>query len=55
MTRKDFELIAATIRNLDNADHLNKRIIAERFANSLECSNPRFNRERFVTAATKEN
>ena len=60
MTRKDFELIAATLRRLgeDNAlcfDSTDDRdTIARVFANELSHTNPNFNRDRFIKAALPE-
>lgn len=52
MTRKDFELIAETIRFSDIPVESIK-IIAAEFADSLRRTNPRFDVDRFVAAATK--
>lgn len=60
MTRKDFELIAATIK--DELQHVacgeEQRntvcSVAEAFARSLRASNPSFNRERFLRACGVE-
>ena len=52
MTRKDFELIAKTIAGPNFLEE-NKTYIARVFASSLADTNPRFNAERFVAAATK--
>ena len=53
MTRKDFELIAKTIREarLSHSDRVN---LAWDFANVLSTTNPRFDEYRFVIAATKD-
>ena len=60
MTRKHFELIAATINHLtvnQAPDYPalvslpTVRAIAVRFANELEHTNPNFDRERFIAAA----
>lgn len=60
MSRKDFVLIASVIRNLDlgNNDQLtdeNLRLnIAQDFAEALGQTNPLFNSQRFIEAATKQ-
>ena len=63
MTRKDFELIAATINHLTVnqapdypalVSRATQRSIAVRFANELEHTNPAFDRVRFIAAATKD-
>jgi len=56
MTRKDFELIAATLRYCDaHTDTVEEerlvRWVAEKFADVLAGANPRFDRVRFVKAA----
>lgn len=48
MTRKDYELIAATIREIPAFP--SKRIVAEEFATALAGTNPRFDRDRFLKA-----
>lgn len=53
MTRKDFVLIADVIANLDE-DKLNREEIAQAFMTRLRSTNPQFNAERFIAAATKE-
>jgi hypothetical protein len=55
MTRKDFELIAETIRFLefDNVGRISKESIAEQFAKALQRNNSGFKPERFIEAATK--
>lgn len=47
MTRKDFELIASTLK----ASAANE-LVVKAFANTLAHTNPRFNRDRFIEAAT---
>jgi hypothetical protein len=55
MTKQDFELIADTIKQLSTVTctfhgascH---RYLAERFADRLRQTNPRFNRQRFLSA-----
>ena len=51
MTAQHFDLIARTIRALNVHDGL-KMLIARRFADALERTNVRFQRARFITAAT---
>jgi hypothetical protein len=50
MTRKHFELIAATVQSLLVSDE-EKIYIATQFANVLATQNPRFDRSRFIRAA----
>lgn len=62
MTKKDFELIAATIQkvrapeepehfvNAEAFDKMTREIIAGCFADALASQNPRFDRERFLRA-----
>jgi len=58
MSRKDFRLIAETIRNLpsfdvislDNADCVRFSAVVSRFADALATTNPRFDRQRFIAA-----
>jgi hypothetical protein len=50
MTRKDYELIAATIRNLP--EDTQKDEIAQAFAAALRQTNPRFDPARFRRVAT---
>lgn len=56
MTKKDFELIAATIKDgiginrANSAALATQQRIAERFATELAATNPRFDRERFLKA-----
>jgi hypothetical protein len=53
MTRKDFELIAAVLSNSDEViDQFAIDALAEMFADRLEKTNPRFNREVFIIKAT---
>jgi hypothetical protein len=49
MSRKDFVLIAATIKALAISPEDRKRV-AEDFAYTLRTTNPNFNRTRFLTA-----
>src|SRR5512143_2082380 len=51
MTRKDFNNIAGIIVNLD-VDPATKDKIAADFADKLAWSNPRFDKQRFINAAT---
>jgi len=62
MTRKDFKLIAETIRLLPSfetfeengqrypTDVVNFDAVCRRFAGALRTTNPRFNTERFINA-----
>lgn len=50
MTRKDFELIARTVRNLHGISEDTRRNIAWQFANDLSETNPQFDKARFVAA-----
>ena len=56
MTKKDFELIASTfVQQLSNYQDLTPeasaiRGVARQMATQLETTNPRFNRELFLTA-----
>lgn len=59
MTRKDYELIAKTISEiptflLASPVKTSRLVIARRFANQLVSTNPNFDRERFIAAATGE-
>jgi hypothetical protein len=56
MTKKDYELIAGAIREDLNCykdlthEAVAVRVLARRLATQLESTNPRFNRELFLTA-----
>jgi hypothetical protein len=50
MTRKDYELIADTIGGMIYLSETDRATIAHDFADQLEGTNPRFNREMFLTA-----
>lgn len=52
MTKKDFQLIAQTIRDLALDAEWERVKIASQFANALESTNPRFKRDLFIQAAT---
>lgn len=59
MTRKDFELLARTLRNLKFAgsvteQRIERRYIAQEFMAALAEAYPSFNRERFMAAAMRE-
>jgi hypothetical protein len=60
MTRKDFELIAETIRNLEfkyclpQIEDACRVHVAERFSEALKQTNPRFKPDTFVEACLKE-
>ena len=59
MTAKDFRLIADTIAHLPiggtgtDFTTTHRRILAERFANALAETNPRFDRGRFLAASER--
>ena len=58
MTKKHFEFIAQTIAAMPTfspALRDQRRSCALAFASALAATNPRFNRDRFVEAATKTN
>jgi hypothetical protein len=50
MTRKDFELIAEVIATSWHGSEETTADLANRMADALEGTNPRFNREMFLTA-----
>lgn len=60
MTKKDFELIAGVLRDTEaitlkshwDAVWKDRDRLAEAFADALATTNPRFDRERFIAAAT---
>lgn len=55
MTRKDYELIAAAIRNISDAPEANTltvRAIVANIADALGLDNERFNHSTFATACT---
>lgn len=55
MTRKDYRLIADVIHDLADNDRIDPRcasLLRRTFAEELEDHNPRFDRERFMKAAT---
>jgi hypothetical protein len=59
MTSRDFRAIAATIAELDvpasaaeGTVHAYRMYVAQAFARTLSSTNPRFDRERFIAAAT---
>jgi hypothetical protein len=56
MTRKDFQLIAMILRLSRDGQNDTATIseIAHSFANNLGATNPRFNRETFLTACGVE-
>src|SRR5215471_6612029 len=54
MSKKDFILIAAVIANTRNIEATSRALYAESFADALATTNPRFDRERFITACLKE-
>lgn len=52
MSKKDFELIAKTIRFLDVSLE-NKQVVANEFCRALRATNPRFNKSRFYNACIR--
>ncbi len=58
MSRKDFCLIANVLRESfalqANVDAEVRRQLASEFADALRTTNPRFDRERFISAACEE-
>jgi hypothetical protein len=52
MTRKDFELIATAIREYGAQTGTAQFLLAGIFADALAATNPRFDRARFIEAAT---
>lgn len=50
MSRKDFELIASTIHDMDDINETIRQHIAETFAHRLASTNPNFNASRFIDA-----
>ena len=58
MSRKDFQLIAETLRTLPSFTTINPAcsdvvrfdVLVNQFADALRSTNPRFDRERFVSA-----
>ncbi len=55
MTRKDFELIAATLKaargmTAEDTDVLLLNAVARDFADALRCTNKQFNRDKFLRA-----
>lgn len=50
MTRKDYELIAEVVATAWMGNGQMRWDIANRFADELEGGNPRFDRERFLSA-----
>ena len=51
MTRKDFEAIAKIIKDADKAGNIRyPGTLAYTFADYLETTNPRFDRDRFIAA-----
>ena len=60
MTKKDFELIAKTIRSLDlrtptcSSTDYHLRVVARAFAKALHSTNPRFDELRFIEACLDE-
>jgi len=60
MTKKDYELIARALKGIFDAnafcldDDQDKYSVAERMAEALATTNPRFNKERFISACGVE-
>ena len=51
MTKKDFELIAETLKGLSYiTGGIDKRLVIGEFARALQSTNPRFDMERFSQA-----
>lgn len=51
MSKKDYELIARVLRGFTfGIDENEGELLAERFADELRATNPRFHRERFIAA-----
>lgn len=60
MTKKDYELIAATISGFrppiysDDGSGATRRYMAQQFADALATTSPKFDRERFLRACQPE-
>jgi len=63
MTRKDYELIAETLRTACGKlpagspgaqAHYVRQVLAGEFARALRATNPRFDESRFIAACNKE-
>lgn len=56
MSKKDFELIARVVRDarLLHSEDRNRQFLAEDFAEAIAKENPRFDKARFVEAATEK-
>lgn len=52
LSRQDFQLIAETIRDLP--DTASRDVVAQRFADALKATNPRFDFDRFVKVSLSE-
>lgn len=50
MTRKDFELIAATVKAIGCLEYPQRCIVAHEFAQALKATNKQFNRDKFIRA-----
>lgn len=50
MTRKDFELIADTIKHAQGLDEGSRKTMAGEFAHALASTNGRFDKARFLRA-----
>lgn len=53
MTRRDYILIADVVARTLRSDESRRAIVALEFADALSGTNPRFDRRRFIEAATK--
>ncbi len=54
MSRKDFQLIAGILRDIqthDDGETVNLVAVVEAFANGLACTNSQFKRQLFIDAA----
>lgn len=50
MTRKDFELVARTIKNLMRLDATSREYVATKFADAMANANANFDRAKFLKA-----
>lgn len=50
MTKKDFDLLAETVRTHQWRDDYERFLFASHLASKLEKTNPRFDRDRFIRA-----
>lgn len=54
MTKKDFELVARVLKNAATSGIQDVDEIAARFADQFAQINPKFNRAKFIAAASSE-